>query len=165
MDLQTLLAEREITHALIRFARAMDERDWDVLRTILVDDATSDVGTGPLEGSEALIACIRSYLDACGRTQHLLGNILVDVTGDEAVSKAYVSDMHLSADPDSELTFATLGDYHDRWQRIDGTWRMVHRTKLNRGVVGSFAVFGMPDAGEHAADGSADGSADGALRA
>lgn len=155
MDLETLVAERDITRALIRFARAMDERDWDVLRDILVPDATSDVGTGPLAGSEALVDCIRGFLDACGPTQHLLGNILVDVDvdGDEAVSQAYVSDMHLSADPGSPLTFATLGDYHDRWRRIDGTWRIVHRSKLNRGVVGSFEVFGALGADTEAARG------------
>lgn len=36
MDLDTLIAEREIAHAIYRFARAMDERDWDALDGVLL---------------------------------------------------------------------------------------------------------------------------------
>ena len=39
------------------------------------------------------------------------------------------------------ITFVTLGDYHDQWRRVDGAWKLCHRTKLNRGHVGSFDVF------------------------
>ena len=72
-----------------------------------------------------------------------LGNLLVDVDGNAATSRCYVSDMHLSQAGKDELTFATLGDYHDRWERRDGAWRLVHRTKLNRATIGSFGVFGL----------------------
>lgn len=143
LDLATLLDEREIGRALTRFARAMDDRDWETARTILTNDATGELGTGPLAGPEAVIALIRQYLDGCGPTQHLLGNVLIEVTGDTAESRAYVSDMHLGAGDRRDLSFVTLGDYHDRWRRVDGQWRLAHRTKLNRGHKGDFAVFGL----------------------
>ena len=57
----------------------MDEREWGVLEGIMFEDATADVGTGVLSGSGAIIGVIRSHLDACGPTQHLLGSIMVDV--------------------------------------------------------------------------------------
>lgn len=142
MTLEALLAEREIARALTRLARAMDERDWDVLLAILADDATGDLGEGPLSSPQEIVGTIRRYLDACGPTQHLLGNLLVDVDGDGAQSRCYVSDMHLGRGEAAGLTFATLGDYHDRWRRIDGQWRLAHRVKLNRGHVGDMAVFG-----------------------
>ncbi|OBI26409.1 nuclear transport factor 2 family protein [Mycolicibacter terrae] len=132
--------ERDIERALIRFARAMDDRDWEGLSQILADDAVGELGTGRLEGSAAIIELIRGFLDNCGVTQHLLGNVLVDVDGDRATSRAYVQDLHLSrSNPD--LTFHTLGDYHDRWERRDGRWRLVERIKDNRGTVGSLDVF------------------------
>jgi 3-phenylpropionate/cinnamic acid dioxygenase small subunit len=137
----TIADERAIERALIEFARAMDEGDWDKMAAILDEEATGEFGTGPLSGSAAIIELIRRFLDNCGATHHLLGNILVDVDGDRAISRAYVRDLHLSRS-DPSLTFHTLGDYHDRWERRNGHWRLVERIKDNRGTVGSLEVFG-----------------------
>ncbi len=142
MDLETLLAEREIGRALYGFARAMDERDWNAITQIMTEDATAEMGTGPLADRSQVIALMRSFLDDCGPTQHLLGNLVIDVSGDQAVSRCYVSDMHKGAGDKDHLTFSTIGEYHDRWQKIDGRWRMVHRTKLNRAHIGSIEVLG-----------------------
>ena len=141
MSLDLLLAERDISRALTRIARAMDARDWDALLAELTDDATGELGTGPLVSPAEIVALIRRYLDHCGPTQHLLGNLLVEVDGDRATSRCYVSDMHLGPAGKEHVTFATLGDYHDQWRRVDGAWKLSHRTKLNRAHVGSFDVF------------------------
>ncbi|MGV0157898.1 nuclear transport factor 2 family protein [Mycobacterium colombiense] len=140
---QSVLAavdERAIEQLLIRFARAMDDRDWPSLAAILAENAIADFGTGEQRGSAAVIDLIRSYLDRCGTTQHLLGNVLVHVTGDTATSRAYVRDLHLSTG-EPQATFYTLGDYHDRWERRGAQWRLVERIKDNRGIVGSLDVF------------------------
>ncbi|WP_375194229.1 nuclear transport factor 2 family protein [Sphingobium sp.] len=142
MSIETVLAHYEIGRELTRFARAMDDRDWGVLKAILTDDAIADLGTGTITGSDAIITLIRRYLDACGTTQHLLGNLVVDVDGDLATSRCYVSDMHLGSDDAPEPNFRSLGDYHDRWRRIEGRWRLAERRKLNRALIGSMAVFG-----------------------
>lgn len=142
MTLEELLAEREIGRALVRFSRAMDDRDWPALAEILAEDATGELGEGPLGSPAEIIGTIRRYLEACGPTQHLLGNLLIELDGDVATSRCYVNDMHLSQDEASGLTFRTLGDYHDRWRKIGGVWRMTHRTKLGHGHVGTLAVFG-----------------------
>lgn len=140
-SLQSLLDEREIERALYRAARAMDDRDWNALAAILAEDAVGDLGTGRLDGAAAIIGVIRGFLDSCGPTQHLVGNVVVEVTGDTAVSRAYVHDLHLSAD--TTHRFYTMGDYRDGWQRRDGRWRIVERVKANRAYVGSLeAVFG-----------------------
>ena len=141
-DLATLLAERAIARALAQFARAMDERNWAALDELLVAEATADFGTGPVTGRAAIVALMRSYLDDCGPTQHLLGNLTVEVAGDEARSRCYVADLHLGLGDKAHLTFRTLGEYHDRWQRRDGRWWLVNRTKLNHAHLGSFEVLG-----------------------
>jgi hypothetical protein len=142
VDLEGLLAEREIARALAGIARAMDERNWAAFGEWCAEDATADLGTGMLAGRAAIVALIRSFLDDCGPTQHLLGNLVVDVEGERAVSRCYVSDLHLGAGAKSHLSFSTLGEYHDRWHCIAGHWRLVHRTKLNRAHTGSFEVLG-----------------------
>jgi hypothetical protein len=156
-QLEALLAERDIARQIVRFGRAMDDRDWAALRGILFDDATADLGTGPLRGSDAIIDLIRSFLSACGTTQHFVGSMLVDVDGDgeTATSKAYVRDLHLGTGPREHLAFSTLGDYHDRWERDGSTWRIRERTKLNRAQVGTLEVFGIDDPSVASASGRA----------
>ncbi|WP_082281877.1 nuclear transport factor 2 family protein [Mycobacterium colombiense] len=87
-DLRSVADERAIERALVQLARAMDDRDWATLEDIIADDAIGDLGNGRVEGRAAIIDLIRGYLDRCGPTQHLLGNVLVDVTGEAAVSAA-----------------------------------------------------------------------------
>jgi hypothetical protein len=140
--LELLMAEREIQRALYRFARAMDERDWAALDAVVAVDATADMGLGPLHGRAAIVALMRSFLDECGPTQHLLGNLTIDIDGASAHSRCYVSDMHKGLGDKSELTFSTLGEYHDRWRKEQGVWRMVHRHKLNRAHIGAIEVLG-----------------------
>lgn len=143
MTLDDLLAEREIYRKLVRFAHAMDERQWDLLEEITTRDIEADVGVGPLQGRDALVSVMRQFLDQCGTTQHLLGNVLIDVNGDNATSQAYVSDMHLGCEGKENITFRTLGLYKDEWKKLDGQWRMCRRLKENRGTVGSMEVFNI----------------------
>jgi hypothetical protein len=87
---------------------------------------------------------MRSFLDACGPTQHLLGNLVVDIEPDGlgARSRVYVSDMHLGVGDRAQTTFSTLGEYTDDWRLIDGRWWLVHRRKVSRATLGSFDVLG-----------------------
>lgn len=140
--LEMLLAERDIARTLYAFARAMDERDWSALDAILAADATADYGLGPLEGRGAIVAFMRSFLDKCGPTQHLLANLVIDVHGPRAASRCYVSDLHVGAGEKSHLIFSTLGEYGDDWRRVDGRWWIVRRRKLNRAHLGDISVLG-----------------------
>ncbi|MCV7218687.1 nuclear transport factor 2 family protein [Mycobacterium crocinum] len=141
-SLTLLLDERAIERALIAFARAMDERDWSSMERILADDAEGDFGTGRVVGRSAVINLVRGYLDTCGVTQHLLGNVVIDVSGDRAVSRAYVRDVHLDSTNDPATRMYTLGDYRDAWRRTaDGSWSLIERVKINRGFVGTLEVF------------------------
>jgi SnoaL-like domain len=140
--LQVLCDERDVERRLILFARAMDERDWAAMSEILAEDAQGDFGTGRLQGSAAIVEMIRGFLDSCGPTQHLVGNVVIDVDGDAATSRAYIHDVHLSSGADPSTRFYTLGDYRDTWQRrADGSWCLTERVKSNRAYIGSLDVF------------------------
>ena len=90
---------------------------------------------------------MRSFLDDCGPTQHLLGNLTIEVDGTKARSRCYVSDMHLGTGENAQLSFRTLGEYQDQWQHRDGHWWLTRRVKANRGHLGTFAVLGPGPAG------------------
>jgi hypothetical protein len=135
--------ERDIERELNLFARAMDNRDWATVDEILAEDAEGDFGTGHLVGRAAIIDMIRGFLDGCGPTQHLLGNVVIDIVDDVATSRAYVRDIHLNSAADPSMRLYTLGDYHDTWRRhTDGRWRLTKRIKDNRAHIGSLEVFG-----------------------
>ncbi|OCB18905.1 nuclear transport factor 2 family protein [Mycobacterium intracellulare] len=141
--MEELCDERDVQRALNLFARAMDERDWAAMAEILDEDAEGDLGTGRRQGRTAIIDVIREFLDKCGPTQHFLGNVVIDVTGDTAVSRAYIRDVHLNAAADPSTRFYTIGDYHDTWRRRpDGSWCLTERVKANRAYVGALDVFG-----------------------
>lgn len=141
MNLEILLCETQIQRQLIRMARAMDEREWGTIESIVTPDIHANFGTGDIRGCSAVIDLIRSYLDNCGTTQHLLGNILIEVDGDTATSESYVSDMHLAKDSSLDISFRTLGNYSDTWVKIDNQWRMAKRMKDNRATLGTMSVF------------------------
>nr|MDT0526082.1 nuclear transport factor 2 family protein [Streptomyces sp. DSM 41633] len=135
--LKVMRDERDIERALNLFARAMDDRDWAAMAEILADGIEGDFGTGRLVGAVAIIDMIRGFLDSCGPTQHLLGNIVIDVVDDTATSKTDLRDVHLNSAGDPSTRFYTLGDYHDTWRRdSDGRWRITERIKVNRAYVG-----------------------------
>ena len=141
MHIETLLDEREIYRQLVRFARAMDNRDWQTIRAITSPDLIADFGTGDITGNDEVIAFIRSFLQHCGITQHMLGNVIIDIAGDTATSQAYVADLHLSAHDHSDQYFRTLGAYADTWSKVDGAWIMTQRRKDNRATLGAIDIF------------------------
>ncbi|MBT4512683.1 MAG: nuclear transport factor 2 family protein [Chloroflexi bacterium] len=143
MNLDVLLAEREINRQLVGFARAMDERDWKSLDEITTDDIISSFGLGEIEGRSAMVDFIRHFLDGCGTTQHIIGNVLIDIDGDTATSNSYVSDMHVGKDENENLSFRTLGNYYDEWKRINGVWLMSRREKDSRATIGSIEALGV----------------------
>jgi ketosteroid isomerase-like protein len=127
-SLQTLLDEREITRALSRFARIADTKSFGELGDVFAEDVAFDYGSGHEEhGLEALQALMRGHLEHCGGTQHLIGSIIVDVTGDQAVSRAYVQARHQRVDEFTGPVFDTNGEYSDEWERRPAGWRIVHR--------------------------------------
>ncbi len=141
ISIEDMLAERSIYRNLVAFARAMDERDWDAFAGFTSEDLTASMGRGELQGRDTIVNFMRSFLDNCGPTQHLLGNVIIEVDGNAAKSSAYVHDMHLGIGDQSELRFYTLGRYYDEWKKGDDGWRMVRRVKDNHGSVGSIEIF------------------------
>ncbi|WP_150294158.1 nuclear transport factor 2 family protein [Sphingobium estronivorans] len=120
--------ERDIVRALSRFARILDNKQWDRLGEVFAQDIGFDYGTGQEErGMAALTHNMRRYLDKCGGTQHLIGSLLVDVEGDRATSRAYVQARHQRVDDAAGPIFDSNGEYIDQWERQPEGWRIVRR--------------------------------------
>lgn len=130
IDLQTLLDERDIQRGLSTFARILDGKRWDDLGLVFSDTVRFNYGVAEEVGMSALRATMRRFLDRCGKTQHLIGSVLVDVDGDAAISRSYVQARHQRAGDSTGPIFDSNGDYLDRWERRPEGWRIVRRDAL-----------------------------------
>jgi hypothetical protein len=81
------------------------------------------------EGSAAVQATfetmVRRYPDGTPRTKHVTTNLMVEVDGDTATSRSYYT--VLQQTDLLPLQPIIAGRYHDRFERVDGSWRFVDR--------------------------------------
>ena len=83
----------EIGDLLMRYATALDTRDWALLENVFTPDAVADygeLGDGVHHGVEAIVQACRSALIGLDATQHIITNVTVEVTGDEAWASCYL---------------------------------------------------------------------------
>ena len=81
--LQVLLAKQDIYELSCKYMRGLDRLDEALLVSVFFDDAWCDYGF--TSGSPAQFAhyCITA-LQSHAANQHMIGNVLIDVEGDEA---------------------------------------------------------------------------------
>lgn len=147
--IEDLLAKQEIAEVLHRYCRGTDRGDRDLLRSCfhpdsehVTDSAQAGSYRGPSSGYVDRIIEVCADLTVC---THLLGNVLIEVDGDRAVSEARFLAHHCWSDgasPDVEQHRVVEGRYLDRLLRRDGAWKIIER----RGVHEFNRVFALPRA-------------------
>jgi hypothetical protein len=130
-SIDELLAEAAIREIQIRYCRACDRMDFDLLRTCFHADATADYGFF-VGGIEGFIAMAKEGLKAYTGTTHVTGNQLVEVNGDVAWAEHYTLATHrYPADENGPVRdFVTSIRYVDRIERRDGDWRIASRVLI-----------------------------------
>ena len=127
--LQTRLQEmidREDIHAcMVRYARGMDRRDRDLLRSAYHDGAIDD-HVGFVGLVDDFIDWAFAYHSTQTRHQHYLLNHSADIGGDEAHAETYYLFVGTDREPENHLTI-NGGRYVDRLERRDGRWGITAR--------------------------------------
>jgi len=116
-----------LTSQLSRFARMLDQRDWEAVPSIFAPEISFDYGEGKQHGLPALLAQFRKYLDYCGPTQHLLGSIELQIDGRTALTRSYVQARHQGAAGMQNRFYDSHGDYIDHWEKHAAGWLIVRR--------------------------------------
>ena len=126
--LQRLLDEHEITRLCYRYGTALDDRDWPGLRTCFTDDAVTEYeGLGEFEGYPAIEAVCQAALVPLDRSQHLVGNVSVEVDGDTATAQCYLHCQNVKAGTPGGDLFVIAGRYTDQLARTPDGWRFTRR--------------------------------------
>jgi len=129
--LQALIDHNAIVAVCVRYATALDRRDWPLLRDCFEPDVIADyAGIGRIVGYEGLEAVCRAALEPLQASQHLLGNHAVQVTGDEADGTTYFRAQHVRPGTPGGDNYIVAGIYTDRFVRRDHNWR-ISRRKLD----------------------------------
>jgi ketosteroid isomerase-like protein len=141
MSLESLLAEREIRHTLVRFAVVLDSRAWHRLGEVYAPDALAIYGEYRAQGLAALEKHFRAFLGGCGPSQHLLGNIEIVVQGHTAISHASVCASHRALAEGDSREFIARGNYHATWQQLPTGWRVATWEWENGWLSGDYSVL------------------------
>lgn len=123
-----MLDKMACTELVHRLARGIDRCDADLVRAVFHPDATDDHGM--FQGSAAdFVPWVMQVLAGMRRTQHVIGNVLIEVEGDVAHGEAYfIAHHHLpGADGAGDTFMVAAGRYLDRFERRGGEWRIAHR--------------------------------------
>lgn len=125
-----VIAESEIKDVHLRYCRANDRRDEELMRSCFHADAVIELHE-PLD-VESFIGMGRQVLSAFTVTWHNTGNQLVEVKGDAAWAEHYTTSSHRSAADEQgpERDFIVFGRYVDRFEKRDGEWRIARRKMI-----------------------------------
>lgn len=125
------LADREaIRELLAHYCFCIDSRQPErLVDEVFADDAVDDHGLGEWRGREGIRQAFDDVVARFAGTAHALGNIHIELDGDRAKSRAYVTAWHwLTSDPAVRpADFAVVGAYLDDLRRDPEGWRIVRR--------------------------------------
>ena len=128
-----------ISEVVYKYCRAIDRLDRELLESVFHEDSIHH--HSEYEGSSAQFCDFAfDILSEMENTQHLVGNILIEVEGNFAWSEAYWTAYHRVAkgneskngflakhDPSIDEDVFISGRYIDKFEKRDGEWKIIMR--------------------------------------
>lgn len=122
----------ELTRLAHLYARANDAGNVDILKAIMTDDIVVQGPGFKIEGLDNVAAVPGMLQQFYDGTEHIVNQVLVEVTGDSAVGETFCTANHIlypeEGQPRRILTWNIR--YQDRFVKVDGAWRFQYRGLL-----------------------------------
>jgi 3-phenylpropionate/cinnamic acid dioxygenase small subunit len=119
-------AKQEIAEVLVRYATAIDRRDWRLFRTCFTPDVQAEYGDiGAWDSADALAEYMARTHAPMGHTMHRLTNLEISVDDDAATARSYVDVILMSADEQTGLN--AVGFYDDAFRCTVEGWQIARR--------------------------------------
>jgi hypothetical protein len=124
--LQMLLDRMEISNTVIRYATAVDTRDWNLYRSCFTDEIELDfpgwaVGT---HKADEWVEMVRQMLGGFTATQHLSSNHAITLSGDEATCVSYMQGQHYLPNDTGDSALTIGGYYTNDLVRTKDGWKI-----------------------------------------
>ena len=127
--LRLLVDRAQISDVIMRYAAAVDRRDWELLETCFVPDLKV-VGWGQREFADRheLLEYIKGVAHF-HTTMHMMGNQFIEVDGDRASLESYAMLTHHGRDADGQPTELNRSGalYKEKLSRTPGGWIISQR--------------------------------------
>jgi hypothetical protein len=115
----------DVVEVLVRYASAIDQRDWELLRTCFTPDCVAEYGQfGVWRSSEELVRYMERAHEPFGALLHRITNQVVRQDGDGIAARSYVDAILMSGDG---TALRLVGYYDDELTNGPGGWRIAHR--------------------------------------
>ena len=120
------IVHHAVSEVVLRYAMAIDARDWDLLASCFTDDCEADYGSiGQWSSAAELVASMRDVHEPLGLTLHRITNQLVRQDSNVVTARSYVDALVLL--PDQTSGTNAIGYYDDELVRGGDGWKVARR--------------------------------------
>lgn len=112
------------------YLRGQDRLDAEIQRTVFWDDAWCSYGIYE-GGPDGFVKFAQNSLRDHDANHHMLGQIQIEIIGDEAFGEVYLQAFHRITNGQGNLRDLVIsGRYVDRYERRKDVWRIAYRAEL-----------------------------------
>ena len=131
MTIETLKDRAEISDIVLRYATAVDNRDWPLYRAVFTDPLTVDFSSWSGDPETTLpvgewVELVRRTLAGFDATHHLSSNHVITLSGDRATCVSYMVARHYLVEGGERLMHSIGGHYTNQLVRMAGEWKIAH---------------------------------------
>jgi hypothetical protein len=146
-NIQEISDHLEIIQVIQRYGKALDEKRFDLLRTVFTEDAQLVYLLGkqliefPMQEADKLF---KAFLTKCYWSSHLISNPVIELQRDRAHASSRVTATHIQIREDgSRNIWIVSGAYEDELVREAEGWRIRKRVTNAPYEQGAFLAEGV----------------------
>ena len=126
-ELRALVERAAIEQVLLRYASAIDIKDYTTLRTLLCDDISARYGDVEVEGGDALVEWIDGMTVDNSWQHHYLNVYHVDLVSDVEAKALTYHTSHQTKTATPNVCTKIVARYHDTLRKVDGSWKIADK--------------------------------------
>ncbi|MCB1465166.1 MAG: nuclear transport factor 2 family protein [Nitratireductor sp.] len=128
-SMEELAARESLRRLVAAYSRAVDRRDFALLRSLYHDDAVEEHGSMYSGGPDGYVAFVEKAASAYEAAAHYVVNANFEIDGDEAEGEVYKINYHRTRGPYA-YEIVTGSRSIDRYARRNGEWRFLSRSTV-----------------------------------
>lgn len=119
--------QHAVTDVIVRYATAIDRRDWDLFRTCFTEDVEADYGhVGVWHDRDGITDWAIETHRPLGPTMHRITNVVAVADADRVAARSYVDVIAL--EPNRSMHSHAAAYYDDELVRTEEGWKIARRT-------------------------------------
>lgn len=127
--IEEYLAKQDIYELSCRYMRGLDRLDGELILDQFWEDGWCEYGFFNAPPKE-FVAFAMDALQEHQCNQHMIGQVLVEIAGDEAFGEVYFRAYHQLNGENGAEDLVIAGRYLDRYERREGQWKFAYRSEI-----------------------------------